>query len=93
MVVSNVAGSLASDAAVLTVTQPTPPQIDTISLLSGGYIRLQVSGSPGHYAVDAAADLSAWTELTNFSATIMPFQYVDSDTNLTRRFYRVRLAP
>jgi hypothetical protein len=91
VVVSNIAGTAASADAVLTVTQPTPPQIDEISLTSGGQIQLQVSGAPGHYAIDAATNLVDWAELTNFTTTTTTFQYLDSETNLTQRFYRVRL--
>jgi hypothetical protein len=93
--VINVAGQVTSSNAVLTVTQPTPPQIDRVGLLPDGQIRLQVSGAPGQYAVEATTNLVVveWVELTNFTATTMPFQYVDSETNLAQRFYRVRLMP
>jgi autotransporter-associated beta strand protein len=95
VVVSNVAGAVISSNALLTVTQPIAPQIDRISVLPGGQIELQVSGEPGQYAVDGTTNpvMVDWVELTNLTTTVMPFQYVDSETNLTQRFYRVRLIP
>jgi len=95
VVVSNIAGTVPSADAVLTVTQPVPPRIDSISLKPGGQIQLQVSGAPGHYAVEATTNVLvvSWAELTNFTTTVMPFQYVDSETNFMQRFYRVRLPP
>ena len=92
VVLSNIAGTLASADAVLTVTQASPPQIDWISLVPGGQIQLQASGAPGHYAVEAATNLVDWAELTNFTTPNTTFQYLDSETNLTQRFYRIRLV-
>ena len=93
VMVSNVAGTATSADAVLTVTLPSPPQIDEISLTSEGQIQLQVSGAPGHYAIEAATNLVDWAELTSVTNTGATFQYPDSETNLTQRFYRVRLTP
>ena len=93
--VSNVAGTVTSADAVLTVIELTAPRIDLIGLLPGGQIQLQVSGAPGHYAVEATANLGGtviWTELTNFTTTAMSFQFVDPEIGLTQRFYRVRLT-
>ena len=92
VVVSNVAGILASADAVLAVTQPSPPQIDSISFTPNGRFQLQVSGDPGHYAVEAATNLVDWAELTNFITTSASFQYLDTETNLLQRFYRIRLV-
>jgi hypothetical protein len=91
VVVSNVAGTLASSNAVLTVTQPSPPEITWISVMPAGPIQLQVSGTPGHYAVEATTNLANWVELTDFTTTGATFQYLDAETNLTQRFYRIRL--
>jgi len=93
VVVSNIAGMATSSNAVLNVTQPVPPRIDSINLMPGGQIQLQVSGSPGHYAIEATSDLADWSELTNFTITGGVFQHVDTETNLTQRFYRARRIP
>jgi uncharacterized lipoprotein YddW (UPF0748 family) len=93
VMVSNTAGTVASAEAVLTVTQPPPPQIDLISVMPDGQIQLQVSGAPGHYAIEAATNLLDWAELTNFVTSGTTFKYLDSETNLIQRFYRMRRMP
>jgi hypothetical protein len=93
VVVSNVAGVVNSDEAVLTVTQPQPPKIDWIGLTTEGCIQLRGSGDPGHYSIEATTNLAEWAELTNFTTTSATFQYTDGETNLTQRFYRARLIP
>jgi len=88
-------GTATSDDAVLTITQTVPPQITEISVTPAGQIQLQVSASAGHYAVDATTNLgiAGWLELTNFTTTGDAFPYLDPETNLTQRLYRVRLIP
>jgi hypothetical protein len=71
----------------------TPPQVQAVSLLPGGQIQLQITGPPGHYAIEAATDLANWAELTNFTTTATTFQYLDPSANLPQRYYRVRLTP
>lgn len=96
VVISNIIGSTTSTDAVLTVTQPTPPQIDWITFLPNGQIQFQVSGLPGHYAVEATTnwlDWAGWAERTNFTTTNTTFQYIDPETNLVQRFYRARRTP
>jgi len=78
---------------VLMVFQAQPLQIDSITMLPGGEALLQVSGSPGHYAIDGSTNLADWSELTNLTTTNSPFQYLDSDTSNVQRFYRARLIP
>lgn len=93
VLVSNVAGTLLSADAVLTVLLPSPPHIDAITLLSGQGIELQVSGGPGNFVIDATPNLSAWTQLSSLTATGAVFHFTDPETNETSRFYRVRLLP
>ncbi|MCX6930751.1 MAG: immunoglobulin domain-containing protein [Verrucomicrobia bacterium] len=93
VVVSNVAGTLTSADAVLALIQLLPLKIDLISLMPNGQIQLQASGPPGSYAVEASPNLADWVELTNLTTTGTSFQYVDSETNLSRRFYRLHRLP
>jgi uncharacterized lipoprotein YddW (UPF0748 family) len=93
VVVSNIAGTLVSSDAVLTVNQPSPPVIDSVSVAPDGQIQLQVSGPPGHYAVQDSTNLVDWTDLSNFVTTGATFQYLDTETNLMQRFYRMRWTP
>jgi uncharacterized delta-60 repeat protein len=93
VVVSNVAGMVTSADAVLTVVRLPPTRIDTIALLPNQQFRIRVSASPGHYAIDATTDFVTWDELTNFMVPGPGFQYTDSQTGLSDRFYRARLIP
>jgi hypothetical protein len=59
-----------------------------------GQIQLQISGLPGHYAVEGTTNLvdwADWAELTNFTTPNTTFPFLDSETNFTQRFYRIRL--
>jgi hypothetical protein len=93
VVVTNTVGTATSADAILTVTQPLPLRIDSISLMPGGQIRLQISGAPGHYSAEASSNLADWAEFTNLTATNTTFQVFDPETNLTQRFYRMRMTP
>jgi uncharacterized repeat protein (TIGR03803 family) len=93
VVVSNIAGTMASTDAVLTIAQTIPLQFDSISLTADSQILLQASGPPAHYAIDATTNLLDWAELTNFTTTASTFQYFDSTTNASQRIYRLRLMP
>ena len=93
VVVSNVAGTVTSSNALLTVTQPAWPHIDGISFMPGGQVQLLASGVPGHYALEAASNLVDWTTLNNFTTTNSPFQCLDSETTLSQRFYRLQMMP
>ncbi|HCL92596.1 MAG TPA: hypothetical protein DIC50_07420, partial [Verrucomicrobia subdivision 3 bacterium] len=93
VVITNVAGSVVSSNAILEVHLPAPPQIDRIRLLPGGQIELRVSGAPGHYAVESSTNFVNWMELTNFVTSESVFEYIEVETSLPQRFYRVKLIP
>lgn len=94
VVVSNVAATATSDDAVLTVSSPTPPSIDSIVLLPDGRARLQISGGPGNFAIQQSPNFSGWTQAITTNVTGGIFQYTDPETNQAGRFYRaVRLLP
>ncbi len=93
VVVSNIAGIVVSTGAVLVVVQPTPPRFDGLNVLPNGQLRLEAGCLPGHYALETTTNLVHWTELTNFVTTGATFQHVETETNATRRFYRLRQIP
>jgi hypothetical protein len=72
---------------------PAPPRIDSITLLSGGQVRLQVIADPGQYAIEASTSLTDWAELSNFTTSSNSFQYLDSETIQAQRYYRVHRIP
>jgi hypothetical protein len=93
VVVSNVAGIIESDDAILKINSAAPLRIEAITLLSAGNAKLEMSGGPGTFAIEASAILTNWTELTIVTAAGSLFQYTDPETNLPARFYRLRVAP
>jgi hypothetical protein len=96
VLVSNVVGAVLSSNALLTVTLPVPPRVESIARLPDGRIVLRVSGEPGRYAIDAAPHLAppvVWSELTNFVTGTNEFEFTDPESALPQRFYRPRLVP
>ncbi len=91
VVVSNVAGTVTSSNAVLTIAAASAPHIDSIASLPDGRIELQISGGPGSFAIECAPALSGWTQLSSLTVTGAVFQYIDPETNQASRFYRVQL--
>lgn len=95
VVVTNVAGSVTSSNATLTVNAPQNSlvNIDALIILRAGNALLQMSGGPGTFTIDATPDLSDWTQLTSLTATGAVFEYTDPATNQESRFYRVQPVP
>jgi hypothetical protein len=96
VVVTNVAGSIASTNVFLTVSAgaSAPPQLSN-SVFSNGVFSLTINGNSGpDYIVQASTNLTDWNGIfTNHSPT-PPFNWSDSNaSNFDRRFYRVRLGP
>ena len=93
VVVSNPAGTATSANAVLTVTSAAAPHIDSIASQGDGSLKLQLSGGPGQFALEASPLLSGWMQLTTLTATGSVFQYFDPGATQASRFYRVRVLP
>lgn len=84
-----------ADAVRFTLVSPfpNPPLIDSITQLPEGSIRLQVSGSPARYAIEATTDFFTWAELTNFTTAVSNFEFTDPQTITDSRYYRIRFVP
>jgi pectate lyase len=97
VIVSNVAGSVTSTSALLTVSAGTPPARPQLTgfVYNNGTFSLTVSGDPGlDYIVQASTNLTDWAGIfTNHSPT-PPFVWSDSAaSNFSQRFYRIQLGP
>jgi hypothetical protein len=94
--VSNVAGSVTSTSALLTVSAGTParPQLSDF-VFSNGTFSLTVSGDPGlDYIVQASTNLTDWTSIFTNHSPIPPFVWTDLvASNFSQRFYRIQLGP
>jgi hypothetical protein len=93
VVVANIAGSVTSSVAVLTVTNPTPitgPVLDSATLTATGF-SFQASVPLGHtYVVLATPDLQTWTPIATNVATSVTITFTDpAATNAPQQFYRV----
>jgi hypothetical protein len=91
--VTNVAGTITSSNALLTVTAPQPLEFQLISLESN-QVRLVLNGEPGTYAVMTSSNLVDWEPWTNLAISNVPVQILDELlTNVPSRFYRAGPQP
>ena len=98
VVVTNLAGSITSAVATLTVTVPSAitnsGHFDSIGFLGDGSLQLDMSGLPNtNYVLQCGTNLADWVSLTtNLSGPEGVFQYNDTSavTNSVR-FYRLWL--
>jgi pectate lyase len=94
VVITNVAGTVTSTNATLTVSGgPSPPQVSALALDSGTFSLTVSGGSGGDFIVQASTNLVDWIDLyTNFSTT--PFNWTDSNAaSFGLRFYRIQAGP
>jgi autotransporter-associated beta strand protein len=100
VIVANVAGSLNSSNAVLTVNPPTTPSVITSpSVDNSGNVQFTITGAPGSagfgYRVWATTNLaltpvpSTWTLLTNSVFGTVPVIFIDPASGLPQRFYLI----
>ncbi len=92
VVINNVAGSVTSLNAMLTVTLPAPSRFQVITLLPDGRARLVVSGETGVVcAIEGSSNLASWFELMRLINTNGLLDVIDhSASNASLRFYRTR---
>jgi len=93
VVVTNMAGSVTSAAALLTVTPWSPVAFEAVSRLPDGRIEFVVSGSSNEPLwIDRSLELPPvwieWTNLFNAGGTVIFSD--DGSTNSDRGFYRAR---
>jgi len=94
VIVSNVAGSVTSSNALLTVTVPQVLQFELISILPDQTVRLVLSGEVGsNYTILSSSNLLDWTPLGTVSNTNGTFEFIDDPATNGQRMYRATLAP
>lgn len=91
VVVDNQAGSVQSDAAVLTYT-------DASTLVLSVHPSLRIYGTPGRtYRIEYATETrtpAQWTGITNITLETTPHLWIDQEAATgSKRFYRVLLQP
>ncbi len=93
VVVTNLAGSITSAAALLLVLSPAVPHLETITLEPVGFIQLTGSGDPGSYTIQVSTNLTSWQDLASFLSSSGAFEWHEPQTNGPCRFYRTRWSP
>jgi uncharacterized lipoprotein YddW (UPF0748 family) len=90
--VTNAAGSLVSQEAMLTVLPIAAPQVSGITQLPGGW-QISGTGDPGTFLVQVSSNLLDWAQAASLPGANGTFSWVDSQTNWPQRFYRVVWNP
>ncbi len=95
VLVTNVAGSLRSSNALLTLLPAAPAQFTTVSALPGQTLQWSAVGDAGgYYILETSTDLSNWTPLTTLVATNGTWQFTTGAvTNEAQRYFRARSGP
>jgi hypothetical protein len=95
VLVTNIAGSLSSSNALLTILPAAPAQLQTVAVLPDGSLQLQLAGDPGAtYFVQSSTNLVDWTALTNVTLIGDTITFdAGSVTNDVQRYFRARSGP
>jgi PKD repeat protein len=90
VVVTNAHGSAASSNATLTVTVPTVPRIERVSLLPDRRVELLIRSDAGYpVELEASPDLASWGLVTSIVNTNGAATLIDNPGQ-NRRYYRLR---
>jgi hypothetical protein len=90
--VANIAGSINSSNAVLSVYSTAAPTFCGAGCSSNGQFQLSLAGVPGYkYAISTSSNLINWSVLQTNTA---PFTFTDTNApGCPRRFYRAQYLP
>jgi hypothetical protein len=91
--VTNIAGSLVSSNALLSLLPPQPSQFQLLTLLPDGTLKLVFTGEPGAaYTIEVSTNLTDWSVLTNLVNTNGTVEFNAGQTSdYPQRFFRARL--
>jgi GH25 family lysozyme M1 (1,4-beta-N-acetylmuramidase) len=93
VLITNIAGSLASSDAVLSLIPPQPSQFQLVSLLQDGTLKLVFNGEPGvAYTIEVSTNLTDWDVFTTLVNTNGTLEINAGQTaDYPQRFFRTRL--
>ena len=90
-------GTIATGSASLSLTglPAQPGHFDSLNLIGGGALQLNMSGTPyTNYILEFTTNWTSWSTSSTLSAPSGIFQFSDpSVSSNAERFYRLRLAP
>ena len=95
VLVSNIAGTIVSSNALLTILPAAPGEFQTTEVQPDSTMLVTLGGDAGAtYFVETSTNLVHWSVLTNVSLTGPTIQFnVGSTTNDVQRYFRARSAP
>jgi hypothetical protein len=94
VIISNEVEVIASDAAVLTVTQIVPVTLSSVSIAEEGGFHFSLSGEAGAtYTIETSTNLVDWLTLTNIVSVEGSIEFNDAAPAGSARFYRARSIP
>lgn len=96
VLVTNVAGAVASSNALLSILTASPAELQAITWVpADGSIQLRIMGDPGAtYYVQTSTNLVDWAPLTNVTIQTGSLDLsLTGSTNDARRFFRARSGP
>ena len=83
----------ATQSFTVTVNPLTQPGLSDVSA-PGGHFSFSVSGQSGpDYAVEASTNLTEWSTVLVTNSPALPFVWMDTNSVVPMRFYRVKLGP
>jgi hypothetical protein len=90
VLITNIAGGVISSNALLTVNPWAEVRFESITSLSDGRVRLEISGEVGEPLwIEQASQVSNWFPLTNITLSNSPVEFTDEDaTNQPAKLYR-----
>lgn len=93
--VSNIAGTIVSSNALLTILPAAPGEFQTTAVQPDGSMLVTLGGDAGAtYFVETSTNLVNWSALTNVSLAGPTIQFnVGTTTNDPQRYFRARSAP
>ena len=92
--ITNMAGSILSSNAILSILSPEAPHFDLISLLPDQRVQVVISGGTGRtYLLEISSNLLDWTNIATLTNTTGMVEFIDDPATNAQRIYRVKLAP
>ncbi|MEI9959740.1 MAG: fibronectin type III domain-containing protein [Limisphaerales bacterium] len=77
-------------ASALNFFDASPLKFESINLQPDNQVKLVMSGLTGTYTLETATNLTAWSSLADLTNATGAFEFTDSATNSTAKFYRVK---
>jgi hypothetical protein len=95
VVVTNASGTVTSANALLTVTEPIPPQFSNVSVQNGNELTLALTGEPGmDISILQSTNLISWETVTNIANPTGTVEFTSPILFIEpQQFYRAQFAP